>query len=335
MLEIHTETYGSFDRDNSKPANLVSNNFFPLISINCLRMEGNQEENFTQTYYKPSITSSVRTKASSSKNILHSLNDEAQVTKYLFGDKVYYINKGLVTDSLGKILLILTIKKEVLVEYDYLKRNTFHHTHARFSYDNFVLFISSEMSCNPLHSVFYRRIQKNYLSFCYEKGMEVRTVPSSVIEKNTFANSLNLRFNSITELDYHLRNEVKYFLNADEGESVTRALQINIPPVDMEEDVEVLNEASNVSNVEAVQERILELQDLATASVGVPASYLNDSTDSVTSGYISGIDYYNNQVTTSSSISTDSIMAMSMAMNTAVRTPTVEPVVVDDDIIEF
>jgi hypothetical protein len=125
--------------------------------------------------------------------------------------------------------------------------------------------------------------------------MEVRTVPSSVIEKNTFANSLNLRFNSITELDYHLRNEVKYFLNADEGESVTRALQINIPPVDMEEDVEVLNEASNVSNVEAVQERILELQDLATASVGVPASYLNDSTDSVTSGYISGTDYYNNQ----------------------------------------
>jgi hypothetical protein len=41
----------------------------------------------------------------------------------------------------------------------------------------------------------------------------------------------------------------------------------------MEEDVEVLNEASNVSNVEAVQERILELQDLATTSVGVPASY--------------------------------------------------------------
>jgi hypothetical protein len=28
-------------------------------------------------------------------------------------------------------------------------------------------------------------------------------------------------------------------------------------------------------------------------------------------------------------------MAMSMAMNTAARTPTVEPVVVDDDIINF
>jgi hypothetical protein len=34
----------------------------------------------------------------------------------------------------------------------------------------------------------------------------------------------------------------------------------------MEEDVEVLNEASNVSNVEAVQERILELQVASTSS---------------------------------------------------------------------
>jgi hypothetical protein len=334
MLDIHTGIYGSCDRDYSKPANLVSNNFFPLMSLDSIGVGRNEEYNFTKTYYKPSITSSVRTKASSTKNILQSLTSEAQITKYPFASNMYYITKGMVMDSLGKILFVLTIKKECLSYYTQDKRDSFNEGYVNFSYDNFILFISSELCCDPLHSVFYRRIQKAYLNFCYEKGMEVRVLPSSVIEKNTFANSLNLRFNSITELDYHLRNEVKYFLNTDEGDCETRSLQINIPPVEIDEPIEIPREYAQMNDLHFV-----ETPSVATSLYGNTYLSGNDSSFSVGTGSLaSSSSYINTSIGVDigmahTPVTVDRMMAMSMAMDSASRSSAVEPV--DDDIIEF
>lgn len=233
MLQLFTQSSGYFVPDTDKPANLISNEYFPFIHTGRMDICSSYFENSISTYYKPSITKDVRVKTNSSVNILNALTYSESIYKFVFTSSTYFIGKGIIMDAKGEILLLTTVKRELFKDYDIRRRELSEDNGSDFSYNNFVMFISSELAFKEEHSVFYRRLQKIYLNFCFEKGMEVRFLPSSTIEKNTFANSLNLRFNSIDQLDYHLRNEVKNFLLISDEDVQQRSLHINIPPVNI------------------------------------------------------------------------------------------------------
>jgi hypothetical protein len=233
MLQLTLDNTYEFTSDLNNPANLTSNNYFPFINLRHLNTFNTYFENCIQTYYKPNIVLQIRLKANSSRNILESLTYSSAMHKYVFTTSTYFIGKGIIMDQQGKILLLTTVKKDFFKTYDIISKRSLSEEYDSFSYDNFVMFVSSELACKPEHSVFYRRLQKIYLNFCFEKGMEVRFLPSSIIEKNTFASSMHLRFNSIDQLDYHLRNEVRNFLLVPEITAQQRCLHINMPPVDI------------------------------------------------------------------------------------------------------
>ena len=233
MLQLFTQSSGYVTPDKNKPANLISNEYFPFINLSVLSSSYTYFKISISTYYKPSITENVRVKTNSSVNILNALAFSESIYKFVFTSSTYFIGKGIIMDAKGEILLLTTVKRDLFKDYNIRIRELSEDNETYFSYDNFVMFVSSELAFKEEHSVFYRRLQKIYLNFCFEKGMEVRFLPSSTIEKNTFANSLNLRFNSIDQLDYHLRNEVKNFLLIPEADVQQRSLHINIPPVNI------------------------------------------------------------------------------------------------------
>jgi len=219
---------GSYEMSSEGQSNLVSNDFLPFICFHQLRRYAEYSYNAVITYSKPPRSSAI-SKSTSSANIMKSLN-YGNVSKYVFTSSTYFITKGFITDDKGDILLALTIKKQCYKDNQEVSSYLSEYE-STFTYDNFVLFISSELATNKKHSVLYRRLQNIYLNDCYEKGMEVRFLPSSVIEKNTFAVPFKLRFNSVTELDFHLRNEVKSFFRVSEETK----LHIDIPPISIVE----------------------------------------------------------------------------------------------------
>lgn len=319
LVRITSDTINNFYPNRDIPSCLVSNNFFPFICAGQLSRFEDDFYNFTKIYYKPDLQQHS-SKSTSSKNIIQSLTFSRTLVKYTFTSGTYFIGKGIILDNAGNVLTCLTLKKESLLDYRQ-RGNIIDQESPEFSYDNFILFVASELPTKEEHSVFYRRIQKIYLEDCFEKGMEVRFLPSSVIEKNTFATPLNIRFNSITELDFHLRNEVKNFFTASDSIAETQALQINIPPVIFVPPIVPPIVEHATLSAETLSQGIDRLMNgLDTTrndifnAVGVPSTYF--SYDPTSSNYIGGVDTY----------STESL----------VHITTVEPVIeVDPDIIEL
>ena len=319
MLELFTQSSGYTTPDTDKPANLISNEYFPFINLVRLSSGNSYFENSISTYYKPSITKDVRVKTNSSVNILNSLTFSESIYKFVFTSSTYFIGKGIIMDAKGEILLLTTVKRDLFKDFDTRRRELSEDNETHFSYNNFVMFVASELAFKEEHSVFYRRLQKIYLNFCFEKGMEVRFLPSSIIEKNTFANSLNLRFNSIDQLDYHLRNEVKNFLLIPEADSEQRSLHINIPPVnivmpvtEVDEDLSYLEEnminrehAMLIQRTEAFDRSVAFIRDDLGLPPESPESYLSqdvgrglntslyvDEYGNPAYNYVAGVDTY-------------------------------------------
>jgi hypothetical protein len=89
-------------------------------------------------------------------------------------------------------------------------------------YKNFVMFYSTSFFTDPNLAPLNRRFQKELMMSCYQKGIEVRVITSSEIERNTFANIFEIpKANSVSQLEEYMNKVLPTFLYVEEEDTFT------------------------------------------------------------------------------------------------------------------
>lgn len=183
---------------------VLANDFIPIYAIQSHLRVGPIDY-----YSKPSFSNILR-KPNTLKNIKDALELGATTRRIEINHAIYYIAKGLIFSQTKELLFACTIKKEV---YNNIERAFFEDESGPFSYSNYVIFYSSSFFTDPSLASFNRRLQKEILTSCYQKGIEVRVLSSSEIEKNTFARLFEVqKTKSLTQLDYYMEQVLPTFL---------------------------------------------------------------------------------------------------------------------------
>lgn len=222
---IPRENSGSVYKDEYRVADFESNRTLPIIGANSL----SRENGFTY-YCFPDLTKQVRAESNTTRNLLYALQHRRHPMKTYIGQAALYFAKGLILDDKGKILLCLCIANTGPDSYS----NMYDDRPYFAGYDKLTMYIASEFYTNPEYAPLLRRLQKAYIEVCYIKGVEVRILPSLKIEQNTFANEFKIEFNTISELEGCLKNEVKNLLSKPDSYFINHPLFVK--PEVMEED---------------------------------------------------------------------------------------------------
>lgn len=161
----------------------------------------------TTLYSKTSIeSSSCYVKANSIRNILYSLANSLTPTRIRMYDKNFFFLKGTILDENGNILLMTVFESKDWTENRINARK--------------ILLYSSTFFTDPKLAAFNRRLQKELLKDCYEKGMEVRVLTPSIIEANTFAELFEVKkTDTILGLDTYMKTVLPNFLHTEEEDT--------------------------------------------------------------------------------------------------------------------
>lgn len=202
---------GSFRPSKFDKTAFVANEYIPLYALQ--NSEDLESFNF---YSKPSFTEVLR-KGNTLKNIKDAFHYGFSTREIPINNRKFYIAKGVFFSENKEPLMVLSMKKEA-----YLDPTRAHFSEVlagqSFSYNNYVLFYSTSFFIDPGLTPLNRRLQKEILQSCYEKGIEVRVIPSSEIEKNTFARLFEVKkTKSLTQLEAYMNQVLPNFLH-NEGE---------------------------------------------------------------------------------------------------------------------
>jgi hypothetical protein len=198
---------GSFIQSDFELTPVVANNYIPLIAIQTMQTK----ENNLVFYSKPSFTTVLR-KPNTLKNIKDGFELSMTTRRIEINGKVFFIAKGVFFSEAGMPLMVCAMKKEA---YNDPSVSNFSEYRAdNFSYNNYVLFYSTSFYTDPGLTPLNRRLQKEILQSCYEKGIEVRTITSLEIEKNTFARVFEVKkTKSLTQLEAYMQQVLPNFLH--------------------------------------------------------------------------------------------------------------------------
>ena len=144
-----------------------------------------------------------------------------------------FISTGIIFDSNQKPLLFYAYpSREVVNEYGNLEFKEGEKETTQ------KVLLSSELLTNSLYSSLYRRLHKEILLSCYEKGIEVIIMSSENIQKNAFKKVLDTssNFSSISVLEKYLKEEIPkvLYLPAEELKDLEH---YEIPLVEVTESV--------------------------------------------------------------------------------------------------
>jgi hypothetical protein len=264
-MKLITHHYrGSIIVEGDEPCLAVSVDFVPIYVLGYLE-RNNLYSVYNFPYSKEESYSSIPNTSSRLSLILTSY---ATLVQTVTNGLNLLIGKGLIIDKdSGQVLMCLTLKQEEL-NYDFplkeMSKSDFSNT-DNIDYHKFIMFVSTELVSNSKYSVFYRRLQKIYLNFCFEKGIEMRIISASIIKKNTFANSFKVAFNSITQLQDHLNNDVQHIFMTNEELFRTQDYPLSLVapplPVHLEDSFDEIVE-DNVMENEDSHETALYWDDL-------------------------------------------------------------------------
>jgi hypothetical protein len=226
---------------------IIANDYIPLITINhTVEIEG------LLYYYKPSFDVTVK-----KPNTLKNIKDAFEMAYYTriieINGRIFFIAKGVFFSEAGVPLMVCAMKKEA-----YLNESVSRFSDIRaetFSYTNYVLFYSTSFFTDPGLMPLNRRLQKEILQDCFEKGIEVRMLTSLEIEKNTFARLFEVKkTKSLTQLEAYMNQVLPNFLH-NEGED-TFVEQEFEPVVIHREELSVEEEAMLFDNEATVTENL-------------------------------------------------------------------------------
>ena len=185
---------------------VVANDYIPLISLERYTI---REE--LKYYSKPSFTRFIR-KPNTLKNIKDGFEMALSTRRIEINGRVFFIAKGVFFSELGVPLMVCAMKKEAYNNPSVTKFSDI--SSDNFSYNNYVLFYSTSFFTDPGLTPLNRRLQKEILQACYEKGIEVRVISSLEIEKNTFARLFEVKkTKSLTQLEAYMEQVLPNFLH--------------------------------------------------------------------------------------------------------------------------
>lgn len=248
-MKIIKYNLGNFTRSSFDMTSIVANDYIPLITINhTVEIEG------LLYYYKPSFNVTYK-KPNTLKNIKDAFEMAYYTRKIEINGRTFFIAKGVFFSEAGVPLMVCAMKKEA-----YLNESVSRFSDIRsetFSYTNYVLFYSTSFFTDPGLMPLNRRLQKEILQACFEKGIEVRMLSSLEIEKNTFARLFEVKkTKSLTQLEAYMNQILPNFLH-NEGED-TFVEQEFEPVVIHREELSVEDEALLFDNESTVTEPVVQ-----------------------------------------------------------------------------
>lgn len=170
-----------------------------------------------------------------------------------------FVSTGVIFDSNQRPLLLYAYSsREVVNEYGNLEFKDGEKEKTQ------KVLLSSELLTNSLYSSLYRRLHKEILLSCYEKGIEVIIMSSENIQKNAFKKVLETssNFSSISVLERYLKEEIPkvLYLPAEELKDLGH---YEIPLVEVSEsvllepEVFVEEDITNISEELPIEEEAL------------------------------------------------------------------------------
>ncbi len=216
-MRVISSTLGSLTKDPFKLTVLAANTHIPIYAFHTY-----YQEDGVKFYSRPSFEKNSIKKPNTLKHIKDALEMAIAPRKITIGGKFYYFLKGAMYTEEGIPLMVLGMSKQA-----YEDPETRNFSDLRYGsevnpvdYKNFVMFYSTSFFTDPNLAPLNRRFQKELMMSCYQKGIEVRVITSSEIEKNTFASIFEIpKANSVSQLEEYMNRVLPTFLYAEEEDS--------------------------------------------------------------------------------------------------------------------
>ena len=238
---------------------IEDNIYIPAYSV--LMRDGIRAlENFLYYYDFDFTESNINTVPNTVRNIKQYLYNNSSLVKInLTPTLPIFISTGVIFDSNQRPLLLYAYSnREVVNEYGNLEFKDGEKEKTQ------KVLLSSELLTNSLYSSLYRRLHKEILLSCYEKGIEVIIMSSENIQKNAFKKVLETssNFSSISVLERYLKEEIPkvLYLPAEELKDLGH---YEIPLVEVSEsvllepEVFVEEDTTNISEELPIEEEAL------------------------------------------------------------------------------
>lgn len=166
-------------------------------------------------------------------------------------DTYYIFYKGIVFNKHGKPLMMYCVKKESytskVMKHDFQLKE-----------EDYVMLYATEFMLDKSLAPLHKRLEKEFLTPCYLKGIEVRMMTSAQIEKNTFARVLEpIQSKSVIEIENFFSTVLPTILYSDEEESFSVPKLV----VTVEEELSIEEEALLYGGLEPVEEEATELDN--------------------------------------------------------------------------
>lgn len=205
-MRISMQNLGNFIPGDFSMTSEHANEFIPLVCGQNMTFKDG-----IQYYSKPSFEKHLR-KPNTLKNIKDGFELGGTTRRIEINGKVFFIAKGVFFSEAGVPLMVCAMKKEAFFNPSISKFSDY--GSDNFSYNNYVLFYSTSFYTDPSLMPLNRRLQKEILQACFEKGIEVRTITSLEIEKNTFARLFEVKkTKSLTQLEAYMNQVLPNFLH--------------------------------------------------------------------------------------------------------------------------
>ena len=248
-MNITKYTLGSFIRSPFDMTAVIANDYIPLVAISTtFEREG-------LVYYNKPCFERYTSKPNTLKNIKDGFEMGMSTRRIEINGRKYFIAKGVFFSEAGVPLMVCAMKKEAFLFESVSKFSDI--SAVNFSYTNYVLFYSTSFFIDPGLTPLNRRLQKEILQSCYEKGIEVRVLSSLEIEKNTFARLFEVKkTKSLTQLEAYMEEVLPNFLH-NEGEDTFVEKEFEQVTIHREE-LSVEEEAMLFDNEATVTEPIVQ-----------------------------------------------------------------------------
>ena len=238
---------------------IEDNIYIPTYSV--LMYDGIRDlENFSYYYDFDFTEDRMRVVPNTVRNIKRFLYSDRSLVKInLTPTLSIFVSTGVIFDFNQKPLLLYAYSsREVVNEYGNLEFKEGEKEKAQ------KVLLSSELLTNSLYSSLYRRLHKEILLSCYEKGIEVIIMSSENIQKNAFKKVLETssNFSSISVLERYLKEEIPKVLYLP-AEELKDLRHYEIPLVEVSEsvllepEVFVEEDITNISEELPIEEEAL------------------------------------------------------------------------------
>jgi len=166
-------------------------------------------------------------------------------------DTYYIFYKGIVFNRHGKPLMMYCVKKESYIS-KVMKKD------LQLKEEDYVMLYATEFMLDKSLAPLHKRLEKEFLTFCYSKGIEVRMMTSAQIEKNTFARVLEpIQSKSVIEIENFFSTVLPTVLYSDEEESFS-VPELVVP---VEEELSIEEEALLYGAFEPVEEETTRFEE--------------------------------------------------------------------------